>query len=200
MDFPPEVQQPPLEEPQQMANPVPKPKKPRKKYKARRFFNRNHIVKSRKFGTRRKVGYRRLYKRWRWRGNPGPLILAREVRVTPEMSAIIGRERASWAEITRLIWVYIKEHKLQNPDNGIFFKPDQQLATIIGTEGEYMDGFTMMKFVKKHILPNWFIDWMSSWLCSNYGKNHKNVLELKIVFSKSVFYSNALQFQTNFLI
>jgi chromatin remodeling complex protein RSC6 len=50
--------------------------------------------------------------------------------------------------------VYIKEHKLQNPDNGIFFKPDQQLATIIGTEGEYMDGFTMMKFVKKHILPN----------------------------------------------
>jgi chromatin remodeling complex protein RSC6 len=95
-----------------------------------------------------------MYKRWRWRGNPGPLILAREVRVTPEMSAIIGRERASWAEITRLIWVYIKEHKLQNPDNGIFFKPDQQLATIIGTEGEYMDGFTMMKFVKKHILPN----------------------------------------------
>ncbi len=71
-----------------------------------------------------------------------------------QQSAIIGRERASWAEITRLIWVYIKEHKLQNPDNGIFFKPDQQLATIIGTEGEYMDGFTMMKFVKKHILPN----------------------------------------------
>jgi chromatin remodeling complex protein RSC6 len=103
-------------------------KSPGKKYKARRFFNRNHIVKSRKFGTRRKVGYRRLYKRWRWSGNPGPLILAREVRVTPEMSAI--RDRASWAEITRLFWVYIKEHKLQNPDNGIFFKPDQQLATI----------------------------------------------------------------------
>jgi upstream activation factor subunit UAF30 len=92
---------------------VPKPKKPRKKYRAHRFFNRNHIAKSRKYGTRR------------------TLILAREVRVAPEMSAIIGRERASWAEITRLIWVYIKEHKLQNPDNGIFFKPDQQLATII---------------------------------------------------------------------
>jgi hypothetical protein len=26
----------------------------------------------------------------------------------------------------------------------------------MGTEGEYMDGFTMMKSVKRHVLPNWF--------------------------------------------
>jgi chromatin remodeling complex protein RSC6 len=149
-----EVPQPPLEVPQQMVNPVPKPKKRRKRYRARRHFNRNHIIKSKKYGTRREAGFKRLRKRWRWQRNRGHRVLAREVRVTPEMSAIIGRERASWPQMTRLIWVYIKEHKLQNPENGRLFKPDQQLARVMGTEGEYMDGFTMMKSVKRHVLPN----------------------------------------------
>ena len=141
--------QPPLE--RQMANLVPKP---RKKYRARRWFNRNHVIKSRKFGTRREAGYRRLRKRYRWRRNRGHRVLRRRVRVTPELAAIIGRERASWPQITRLIWLYIKEHRLQNPKNGRLFKPDRQLARIMGTEGVDMDGFTMMKFVKQNILPN----------------------------------------------
>ena len=149
-----EEPQPPLEVPQQMVNPVPKPKKPRKRYRARRYFNRNHIIKSKKYGTRREAGYKQLKKRWRFRRNPAHRILAREVRVTPEMSAIIGRERASWPQMTRLIWVYIREHNLQNPENGRLFKPDQQLARVMGTEGEYMDGFSMMKSVKRHVLPN----------------------------------------------
>ena len=149
-----EVQQPPLEVPHQIVNRVPRP---RRRYRARRFFNRNHIIKSKKFGTRREAGYRRLRKRWRWRRNPGHRVLAREVRVTPELAAIIGRERASWPQITRLVWVYIKEHRLQNPENGRLFKPDRQLATVMGTEGVDMDGFTMMRSIKQHVLPNWFV-------------------------------------------
>ncbi len=41
MDFPPEAQQPPLEEPQQMANAVPKPKKPRKKFWNKKLYYQN---------------------------------------------------------------------------------------------------------------------------------------------------------------
>ena len=164
-NFLPEVPQPPLEEPHQVVNPVPRPQKARKKYKARRHYNRNHIIK--RLGTRREAGYKRLRKRrqrWnRWRPHPGHGVLNRPVRVTPEMAAIIGRERASWPQISRLIWVYIKEHRLQNPENGRLFKPDRQLAAVMGTEGVDMDGFTMMRSVKQHVLPNWRL-LISSWI------------------------------------
>jgi chromatin remodeling complex protein RSC6 len=72
--------------------------------------------------------------------------------VDAALAAIIGRETASRALISRLLWNYVKAHQLQNPLDGRRFVPDATLATVVGVEGEEMDGFMMMRFVKDHIL------------------------------------------------
>jgi chromatin remodeling complex protein RSC6 len=74
--------------------------------------------------------------------------------VDAALAAIIGREAASRAQISRLLWNYAKAHHLQNPHNGRRIVPDATLATVVGIEGEEMDGFTMMKYVKHHILKD----------------------------------------------
>ena len=137
----------------QPVQPAPRPRRRRGRYRARWYFNRNHLIKSRN-GARRRAGYRRVRRRWRltWRRNPGHVALQRPVRVDAALAAIIGVNIASRAHISRLLWNYIKANHLQNPQNGRLFVPDARLATVVGVEGEEMNGFTMMKFVKNHIL------------------------------------------------
>ena len=126
---------------------------PRGKYKRRWYFNKNHLIKGQD-GSKRPAGHKRLRKRFRWRRNPGHRVLRRRVRVDQHLQAVIGHEGGTRGQISKWIWEYIKGNHLQNPDNGRLFKPDKLLAAVVGSEGEYMDGFTMMKFVNNHILPN----------------------------------------------
>ena len=158
-----EISQPQLTSQEQMDNPVQgnpaQVQRPRRRYRRRRcyrrrrYFNKNHLIKLAD-GTRRLTGYKSKRKHFRWRPNPGHANLGREIRVDPQLSAIIGVERASRPQITSRLWVYIKNNNLQNPENGRFFRPNRELATVIGTEGENIDSFQMMKWVKQHTLPD----------------------------------------------
>jgi chromatin remodeling complex protein RSC6 len=47
------------------------------------------------------------------------------------------------------LWAYIKEHKLQDPDNKQYFKPDMRMSKIFGTEK--MRGFAMAKHLGQHL-------------------------------------------------
>jgi chromatin remodeling complex protein RSC6 len=41
--------------------------------------------------------------------------------LSTELAAVTGVEKANHFEVVKLLWVYIKEHDLQNPENKYFF-------------------------------------------------------------------------------
>jgi len=47
------------------------------------------------------------------------------------------------------LWAYIKEHKLQDPENKQYFKPDKKMAKIFGEDK--LRGFGMAKYLKDHL-------------------------------------------------
>jgi chromatin remodeling complex protein RSC6 len=144
-----EEQQPAeAQEPQQQ----PRRRGPRGKYARRWYYQKNHFIKSAD-GTRSLTGYRKHLKKIPWTRNRGRRNLRRKVRLDQHLAAIVGRTRATRAKITKRIWEYVKRNNLQNPENGRFFKPDKLLATVVGSEGEYINGFTIMKLIKNHIGP-----------------------------------------------
>ncbi len=93
----------------------------------RRFYNRNHLVKSR-YGVH-PVGYRVRRKRFNWRGNRGHRNLRRELQADQHLMAVIGVERAPVGQIVRLTWDYIRNSNLQNPLNRRMIRPDLDLGS-----------------------------------------------------------------------
>ena len=47
------------------------------------------------------------------------------------------------------LWAYLKEHKLQDPENRQFFTPDKMLEPIFGKEK--IKAFGMTKYLKGHL-------------------------------------------------
>ena len=121
----------------------------------RLFFNRNHLIKRRN-GTRRPAGARMVLRRWRrtLKPNPSHVALQKPVRVDADLAAVIGCETASRAQILKLLWDYVKANGLQNPQNGRLIVPDAKLSLVVGSKGKEINGFTMMKTVKYHILKD----------------------------------------------
>jgi len=125
------------------------------KLKYRWYFNRNHLIKS-KNGAKRPAGFKRIRRRFKrtLKPNSSHATLQKPVRVDADLAAVIGCETTSRAQILKLLWDYIKANKLQNPQNGRLIVPDAKLALVVGSEGEEINGFTMMKTVKHHILKD----------------------------------------------
>jgi DNA topoisomerase-1 len=55
-------------------------------------------------------------------------------RLSAELAAIVDAEELSRPEVTQRLWVYIKEHHLQDPKNKRIIVPDAPLAKVIGKE------------------------------------------------------------------
>jgi DNA topoisomerase-1 len=53
-------------------------------------------------------------------------------KLSPELSAIVDADQLSRPEVTQKVWVYIKEHNLQDPKNKRTIIPDAKLAKVIG--------------------------------------------------------------------
>ena len=118
----------------------------------RPFYNKNRRVKKRRRKPVR-ADKKRRRRRYFTRPHHGWRITMKERRVDPALRAIIGVDRASWGDITRLIWQYVKDNNLQNPDNRRTFRIDETLAVVMGEKDQlWIDGFSMMKYIKPHIL------------------------------------------------
>merc|ERR1712117_290037 len=65
-------------------------------------------------------------------------------KLSPELADIVGKTVASRAELMKLVWNYIKEKQLQDPDNKQYFTPDKKMAKVFGANK--MKGFGMAKF------------------------------------------------------
>merc|ERR1712156_538355 len=73
----------------------------------------------------------------------------KKMKVSGDLAAIIGRNKASRAEIIKDLWAYLKKHDLQDPENKQFFTPDKKMAKVFGTES--IRAFSMSKFIGTHL-------------------------------------------------
>merc|ERR1712025_721408 len=70
-------------------------------------------------------------------------------KLSPELADIVGKKEASRAELMKLLWAYIKEKNLQDPENKQYFVPDKKMAKVFGADK--IKGFGMAKFLGPHL-------------------------------------------------
>jgi upstream activation factor subunit UAF30 len=77
---------------------------------------------------------------------------AAPLKLSPELAAVVGKEEASRGECQKLLWAYIREHNLQNPEKTsvILVHKDEKLYSVLGVRE--CTGFGMAKYLKAHFL------------------------------------------------
>jgi hypothetical protein len=73
-------------------------------------------------------------------------------QLSPELSELLGVPTASRGECMKLLWAYIKEHDLQDPNNKatILVAKDEKLHKVL--QVDECRGFSMSKHLKGHFL------------------------------------------------
>ena len=77
--------------------------------------------------------------------------LQKKVKVDDALFAIINVRNTTRAQIVKKMWVYIKKHNLQDPNNGRFIYPDQKFARVMGKRGQRINAFKMATYINKHV-------------------------------------------------
>jgi upstream activation factor subunit UAF30 len=82
--------------------------------------------------------------------------VAKTCRISSELQQFLGLE--SGAEIARSeaekrIYAYVRENKLQNPEDKRIVVPDQKLADLLQNGNSEVQIFGIRTFLKKHFLP-----------------------------------------------
>jgi upstream activation factor subunit UAF30 len=70
--------------------------------------------------------------------------------VSTQVAAVIGKERATHFELTKLFWVYIKEHSLQSESNKRLINCDDKLKAVFAVD--QVNAFGMSKYFSQHLL------------------------------------------------
>ena len=78
-----------------------------------------------------------------------PNALQQPLQPSAELAAVVGEGKMARGEVVSKVWVYIKEHKLQNPDDGREILADDKLQKVFGKPKVTM--FEMNKFLAQHL-------------------------------------------------
>jgi len=70
-------------------------------------------------------------------------------KLSPVLADIVGKRVASRAELMKLVWSYIKEKQLQDPDDKQYFTPDKKMSKVFGADK--IRAFGMAKYIGPHI-------------------------------------------------
>ena len=70
-------------------------------------------------------------------------------KLSPELADIVGQKEASRGQLMKLLWTYLKEKNLQDPENRQYFTPDKKMAKVFGEDK--IKGFSMAKFLTPHL-------------------------------------------------
>ena len=81
----------------------------------------------------------------------GGTLSTKPCKVSDDLEAIIGLSVASRAQCIKLLWAYLKDNNLQNPDNKTFFTPDRKMAKVFGKDS--IRGFSMSNYLWSHLSP-----------------------------------------------
>ncbi|KAI9499078.1 SWIB/MDM2 domain-containing protein [Zychaea mexicana] len=71
--------------------------------------------------------------------------------LSPELAAVTGEQALSRPSVVKHLWNYIKTNNLQDPEKKTHIFCDDKLKAIFNNES-YMSGFTMNKFIGKHLV------------------------------------------------
>jgi upstream activation factor subunit UAF30 len=75
--------------------------------------------------------------------------LQKPVQPSKELAVVVGAKPLPRSEVVRKVWAYIKQHKLQNPDNGREILADDKLQAVFGKPQVTM--FEMNKHLSQHL-------------------------------------------------
>jgi chromatin remodeling complex protein RSC6 len=78
-----------------------------------------------------------------------PNALQKPVQPSKELAAVVGAKPLPRGEAVKRVWDYIKQHKLQNPDNGREILVDATLEAVFGQKKVTM--FEMNKHLTRHL-------------------------------------------------
>ena len=79
-----------------------------------------------------------------------PNALAQPVRPDPSLAAIVGPEPLPRTELTKRVWAYIREHKLQDAQDRRRIRADDKLRAVFnGQDSASM--FELTKCVNRHL-------------------------------------------------
>jgi len=72
------------------------------------------------------------------------------MKISEELAEVIGKGPMPRTEVIKKVWVYIKKHKRQDPDNKRNIIPDEKLSKVFGGK-RAINMFDMTKKVNKHL-------------------------------------------------
>ncbi|MCG2592310.1 SWIB/MDM2 domain-containing protein [Ramlibacter sp. XY19] len=78
-----------------------------------------------------------------------PSAFMKALKPSPQLAAVIGPDPLPRTEVTKRLWDYIKQHKLQNPANKRNILCDDKLKAVMGKDEVTM--FEMTGLVGKHL-------------------------------------------------
>ena len=70
--------------------------------------------------------------------------------LSPELADVIGKGPMPRSEVVKALWVYIKKHDLQDPQNKRNINADDKLKKVFGGKAT-VSMFEMNKLVAKHL-------------------------------------------------
>ena len=76
--------------------------------------------------------------------------LLKQMNLSAELEAVIGKGPMSRGEVVKQIWVYIKKNNLQNPANKRNILADAKLKVLFGGKAE-VTMFEMTKLISAHL-------------------------------------------------
>jgi chromatin remodeling complex protein RSC6 len=83
-------------------------------------------------------------------GRKGNAALSKPVQPDEKLAAVVGAEPLPRTEVTKRIWDYIKEHKLQDAKNKQRINGDDKLRPVFDGR-EQVSMFEMTKLVSGHV-------------------------------------------------
>ena len=78
-----------------------------------------------------------------------PNALQQPLQPSADLAAIVGEGTMPRGEVVSKVWVYIKAHKLQSPDDGRVIVADDKLRKVFGKDQATM--FEMNKLLAQHL-------------------------------------------------
>ncbi|KKU78449.1 MAG: hypothetical protein UY04_C0037G0007 [Parcubacteria group bacterium GW2011_GWA2_47_7] len=70
--------------------------------------------------------------------------------ISPELALVVGKGPMPRSEVVKALWVYIKKHDLQDPQNKRNINGDAALVAVFGGK-KTVNMFEMTKLVSKHL-------------------------------------------------
>jgi len=72
------------------------------------------------------------------------------MKISAELALVVGAGPMPRSEVVKALWVYIKKHNLQDPENKRNIVADENLKAVFGGK-EVVNMFEMTKLVSKHL-------------------------------------------------